>query len=95
MDNAQMTETKEQLKNVRADNALMTDYVKAMNIQQMFALEKLKTTLADAQLQREEYAQKCTTLEQKLNVLQLEYAELAEKHNACLVENGTVSSYNV
>jgi chromosome segregation ATPase len=52
-----------------------------MNVQQMFAMDKLKTTLADAQLQREAYAQECTTLKQKLNSLQLEHDQLTEKHD--------------
>lgn len=53
-----------------------------MNVQQLFAMDKMKATLADAQLQRETYAQECTTLKQKLNALQLEHDELNEKHNA-------------
>jgi predicted nucleic acid-binding Zn-ribbon protein len=58
----------------------LTSFVKAMNVQQMFAMDKLKATLADAQLQREAYSQECTTLKQKFNALQLEHDELTEKH---------------
>lgn len=50
-------------------------------MQQMFAMDKLKATLTDAQLQREAYSQECITLKQKLNALQLEHSELVEKHD--------------
>lgn len=65
---------------MRKDNETLANFVKAMNVQQMFAMDKLKATLADAQLQREAYSQECTVLKQKLNTLQLEHDDLAEKH---------------
>lgn len=45
-------------------------------------MDKLKTTLTEAQLTRESQTQECVTLKQKLNALQLDYDDLTEKYNS-------------
>ncbi|KAI6197406.1 hypothetical protein M3Y94_01220200 [Aphelenchoides besseyi] len=80
MDSAQFAETKEQLQKVRNDNTMLSDFVKVMHLQQTFAMDKLKATLAEAQVQRDNYLQKYETNDKQLKELQLEHAELTDKY---------------
>ncbi|KAI6194831.1 hypothetical protein M3Y96_01166800 [Aphelenchoides besseyi] len=82
MDSAQFVETKEQLQNVQNQNAMLTDFVKVMHLQQTFTVDKLKTTLAEVQLQRDNYLQKCETIQNQLNTLQLNHAEITDKYES-------------
>ncbi|KAI6232905.1 hypothetical protein M3Y99_00977400 [Aphelenchoides fujianensis] len=82
MDSEQYAETKKQLQKVRNDNTTLSDFVKVMHLQQTFAMDKLKTTLSDAQLQRDNYAQKFEAAETQLNALKLEHEDLKERFDS-------------
>ncbi|KAI6183488.1 hypothetical protein M3Y97_00494500 [Aphelenchoides bicaudatus] len=71
MNNDQLKQATEQIESLRKDNEALANFVKAMNGQQLFAVES-KTDLAETQSQRDVYLEECTSLKQKLIDLELE-----------------------